>query len=138
MNEYRFEDIIEGTNAEFQVAVSEEMLEDFQRLSGDTNPMHTDREYAREKGMDDRICYGMLTASFYSRLVGMYLPGKFCILQEISVAFHKPVYINDILKVSGKVIKKNELFKRLEIDAKIINTNGERVSKARIKVGCLE
>ena len=123
MNEYRFEDIIEGTNAEFQVAVSEEMLEDFQRLSGDTNPMHTDREYAREKGMDDRICYGMLTASFYSRLVGMYLPGKFCILQEISVAFHKPVYINDILKVSGKVIKKNELFKRLEIDAKIINTN---------------
>lgn len=138
MNEYRFEDIIEGTNAEFQVAVSEGMLEDFQKLSGDTNPMHTDREYAREKGMDDRICYGMLTASFYSRLVGMYLPGKYCILQEISIAFHKPVYIGDMLIVSGKVIKKNELFKRLEIDAKIINVNGERVSRARIKVGCLE
>ena len=138
MNTYRFNDIEVGKYVEFEVTISEGMMDNFRKLSGDDNPMHTDRMYARSKGMDDRVCYGMLTSSFYSRLVGMYIPGKFCILQEISISFHKPVYIGDCLKISGEVKEKKELFKRLIVNAQIINRNGERVSKAKIKVGCLE
>lgn len=139
MNTYTFNEIIEGsTCADFQVSITKEMLEHFKTISGDSNPMHTDSHYAREKGMKDRISYGMLTASFYSTLVGMYLPGKFCVLQEIKSTFNNPVYIGDLLRISGVVVKKNELFMRMEISAKIVNHQGIKVSKAKIVVGCLE
>lgn len=136
LKEYRMEELEEGkTCAKFDVTVTEEMMDIFQTLSGDENPMHTDAKYAKGKGMQDRVVYGMLTSFFYSRLVGMYLPGKFCTLHEIKVNFNKPVYPGDLLCVSGMVTKKRELFRRIEVAAKIVNQIGEKVSSAKIIVG---
>ena len=139
MNNYTIEQLEEGkTNASFEVRITLEMLEAFEQLSGDRNPLHRDVEYARSYGMKDRVAYGMLISAFYSRLVGMYLPGKFCILQEIKINFNKPVYPEDVLRVSGIVANKKELFKRVEIAAKIMNQEGSKVSSARIVVGVLD
>ena len=136
IKEYTMEQLSEGKTCEkFHVSVTSEMMEMFQTLSGDENPIHTDARYARNQGMRDRVVYGMQTSSFYSKLVGMYLPGKFCILHEIKINFNKPVYSGDSLCVSGVVTKKRELFKRIEIAAKIVNQNGEKVSSAKIIVG---
>ena len=139
MNHYMFEEIIENkTNAEFQVEITDKMMEYFYHISDDDNPMHMDSEYAKERGYKDRIVYGMLTASFYSKLVGVYLPGEYCLLQEVKTSFYNPVYVGDVLTVSGVVVEKNESVQRLVIKAKIVNQDGKRISKAEIKVGCLK
>lgn len=139
MNSYKFDDIVENeTKSSFQVSVTSEMMDKFLAISGDNNPMHIDSDYAKSKGYEDRLVYGMMTASFYSTLVGVYLPGKYCLLQEIETSFYNPVYIGDILTIKGTVTEKNEVLRRFEITAKIVNQAGSRISKAKIKVGCLE
>ena len=139
LNCYHFNDIVENeTNADFKVTITNEMMDQFLAISGDINPMHVDIDYAKSNGYNDKLVYGMLTASFYSTLVGVYLPGKYCILQEIETSFYNPVYIGDILTIKGAVTQKDKVLKRLGITAKIVNQNGKRISKAKIMVGCLE
>ena len=138
MNSYKFVDINVGLEESFSVRVNSEKLDKFLTISGDINPLHTDAEYSKSKGFSDRVVYGMLTSSFFSTLVGVYLPGKYCILQGVDIQFSKPVYIDDILTITGKVSSINESYKQLEIKAVIINQDNKKVSKATIKVGVMD
>ena len=138
MNNYKFVDIHVGLEESFSVRVKSEKLDKFLKISGDINPLHTDAEYSKSKGFSDRVVYGMLTSSFFSTLVGVYLPGKYCILQSVNIQFSKPVYIDDILTITGKVSYINEAYKQLEIKAVIINQDNKKVSKATIKVGVMD
>ena len=138
MNSYKFVDINVGLEESFSVRVNSEKLDKFLKISGDINPLHTDAEYSKSKGFSDRVVYGMLTSSFFSTLVGVYLPGKYCILQGVDIQFSKPVYIDDILTITGKVIYINEAYKQLEIKAVIINQDNIKVSKSTIRVGVID
>lgn len=138
MNEYKFSDIQLGLEESFSVTIDSSKLDKFLDISGDINPLHIKSNYAIEKGFNDRIVYGLLTSSFYSTLVGVYLPGKYCILQSIDIQFTKPVYIGDTLTIYGKVSYINEAYKQIEIKAIIKNQNNTKVSKAIIKVGLLD
>ena len=127
MNNYKFSDIGIGLEERFSVQVDSSKLDKFLEISGDMNPLHVDSEYAKSKDFVDRVVYGMLTSSFYSTLVGVYLPGKYCILQGVDIQFSKPVYINDILTITGKVDYINESYKQIEIKAVITNQENKKV-----------
>ena len=73
--EYSFEEIDVGLKHSFEVIINEELEEDFATISGDFNPLHIDEQYAKKTKFGKRVCHGMVLASFFSRLVGMYLPG---------------------------------------------------------------
>jgi 3-hydroxybutyryl-CoA dehydratase len=113
MNEYRFSDLKVDHKEEFQIQVTEEALQSFAKLSGDDNPLHVDADYAKSCGFADRVVFGLLTASYYSQLVGVHLPGKYALLQGIDVTFHNPVFVGDELLVSGVVSYLNEAFQVL-------------------------
>lgn len=138
MNYYRFEELEIGMSFEFSEVVTEEKMKLFLKLSGDNNALHCSEEYAKKSNMEGRVVYGMLTSSFYSTLVGVYLPGKNCLLQEIKISFNNPLYIGEELVVSGTIIEKDDTFKRVEIKASIKAKDGKVISKARIKVGVRE
>ncbi len=135
MNEYKFLDIQIGLEESFEVKMDVSKMDKFLDISNDINPLHIDSNYAKEKGFLDRVVYGLLTSSFYSTLVGVYLPGKYCILQGIDIQFSKPVYIDDTLTITGKVSYINEAYKQIEIKAVIVNQKNKKVSKATIKAG---
>ena len=103
MNHYEFEDIDIGMAEKFEEVITEEKMDLFRQLSGDDNPMHVDTGYAQKHGYHDRIVYGMLASSFYSTLVGMYLPGEKCLLNKCDIDYKRPVYENDCLMIIGEV-----------------------------------
>lgn len=140
MNEYTFEEIEIGKSEVFEVQITEEMHNSFTRITGDINPMHVDEDYADSHGFGGgRLVYGMLTASFYSTLVGVYLPGKHSLFYECDTMFNKPVHIGDILQVMGTVIQKDEVpNNRVMIKGIIKNQQGEIVSRAKLIVGVLK
>lgn len=138
MNKYKFDEIKVGLEEHVIISVDADKVDKFIEISGDTNPLHTNAKYSKSKGFLDKIVHGMLTSSFYSTLVGIYLPGKYCILQGIDVQFLKPVFIGDKLKVFGKVTYINAAYKQLEIKAIILNQKNTKVSKAIIKVGVMD
>lgn len=138
MNKYKFSDITVGLTESFDIVINDLMMDNFLEITNDINPLHIDENYAKNKGFNNRVVYGMLTSSFYSTLVGVYLPGKYCILQCIDIQFSKPVYVGDELIISGMVSYINEVYKQVEIRATIINQDNKKVSKATIKVGVMD
>ena len=135
MNKYTIRDLHVGKKEEFTICITEEMQRTFTELTGDLNPMHLDDEYAEKNGFERKIVYGMLTASFYSTLVGVYLPGERCPFHECDVAWKKPVYIGDRLTIKGEIKEKDERFNRIFIKASILNQKGEKVSRATLVAG---
>lgn len=138
MNCYKFKDIYLGLSSEFKIKITEEMMNSFAEMSGDINPLHLDEEYAKKHGFNSRVVYGMLTSTFYSTLVGVYLPGWYCLLHAIEVGFHKPLYVNNIITIYGAVSYINEAYQQIEIKAYIKDSEDQIVSKAKIKVGLNE
>lgn len=134
MNHYTFDELEIGCTASFEVIISDREMELFAELSGDLNPMHVDAEYAQGHGYLDKVVYGMLAASFYSTLVGMYLPGEHCLLNKCDVDYRNPVYIGDKLSVQGEVIDKRMATHRIKIKGKMVNQEGVTVNAAEIVV----
>ena len=138
MNEYRFEDLKIGQEEFFSVTVTEEMMKQFLDLSGDSNPLHNDPEFAVSQGYQNKVVYGLLTTSFISKLVGVYLPGKYCLLQGVDVKYSKPVYVGDILIVKGVVDELHESVKRAVIKVTIQNQDEKKVVKGKAEIGFLK
>jgi acyl dehydratase len=135
MNEYKWSDLHIGLKQQFDATFSKEDALSFAALSGDTNPLHVDKEYAATAGFPGLVLFGMLTSALYSRLVGVYLPGKFALLQGIDIDFSSPCHAGDQLHVVGEIVFMNEAYQRFEIKATIRKTGNKLVSKAIIRVG---
>ncbi len=137
-NDFALEDLQVGQQEQFTVSITADKQALFTILSGDVNPIHLDTEYAQAKGFDDCVVYGMCTASFYSTLVGVYLPGKRCLFLEACIQWPRPVYIGDTLKITGVIKSIDTRFRIAELGSKITNQHGKIVSKAKLKIKVLE
>lgn len=135
MNEYKWGDLLIGMKHTFQATFSDAMAKDFARLSGDVNPLHVNRDYAIAAGFPSPVLFGMLTSSLYSQLVGVYLPGKYALLQGIDLDFNNPCHADERLTVEGEIIFLSDAFHRMEIKASIRKEDRKLVSKAIIRVG---
>jgi len=138
MNSYRFMDIHLGLKHSFQVVVTSEMVDTFCELSGDRNPLHNNPGFATYFGFSDRVVHGMLTASFLSRLVGMYLPGKYALLQGADLSFTAPVFPGDTLTINGEVVSIHDAYRQIELKASITNQHGQKVVRAKLRTGTHE
>jgi 3-hydroxybutyryl-CoA dehydratase len=135
MNSFTFDDIPLGGTESFTVSVTENMMSDFFDITGDSNPLHTDENYAKEKGYKGKVVYGMLTASFLSTLAGVYLPGENSLIHLVEAEFPAPVFIGDTLKITGTVSRKDDNFKTIEIKVVAVNDNWQKVLRGKMRVG---
>ena len=92
MNHYTLAEMTPGLTEEFTVTVTPEMMDAFRAITGDVSPIHIDADYARGRGFPGRVVYGMLGASFFSTLAGVYLPGEHCLLHGVECKFAKPIF----------------------------------------------
>ena len=119
--EYSFNDIRVGQREVFQILIDEELVENFAKVSGDFSPLHMNETYAKETSFSGRICHGMLLASFFSRLVGMYLPGKNALYFSQNLSFVNPCYIGENVTVSGEVTDKSEATRIIKLKTVVKN-----------------
>ena len=119
--DYKFDQIELGLKKEFTVKITESMIADFAKISGDYNPLHMDEKYAKSTTFKNRICHGMLLATFFSRLIGMYLPGKHALYFSQSLNFQSPCFVNDVIIIKGEVIDKSVATRLITIKTSIYN-----------------
>lgn len=138
MNDYRFSDIEIGMEASFSKNVTIEMENSFRELSGDENPLHKDDEFAKDISagkFQSHAAFGMLTASLYSTMAGMYLPGKYSLIHSFNeLSFLNPVFVGDELTVTGQVVDKVDDLRLIVLKASIRNQEKKVVSRAKMKV----
>ncbi len=104
------DEINEGMTAVFSKTVTEADIVLFAGVSGDTNPVHLDEDYARPTMFKGRIAHGMLTAGFISAVFGTKLPGPGCIYMSQSLKFKAPVRAGDtvVARVTATTVDRDK------------------------------
>ncbi len=128
-----------GDTAMIETELTQEDIETFAALSGDSNPLHLDEKYAATTRFDGRIAHGILTASVISAAM-TELPGSAIYLRQ-DLRFENPVYPGDIVRGEVEVVSR-EGEDRFRVDTKafiiedderttrVINGEGEILSIA--------
>lgn len=102
-----FEDLSVGQKASFGKTITEADIVLFAAVTGDTNPMHLNAEYARDGVFGERIAHGMLAAGLITKVMGTQLPGPGTIYMSQSLRFRKPVRIGDTVTATVEITALN-------------------------------
>lgn len=105
LNGYYFEDLEEGMTDVFAKTITDADVMGFAGVSGDTNPLHLNHEFASGTIFKGRIAHGMLTASLISTVIGTKLPGPGCIYVSQNLRFRAPVRTGDTVTATCMVTK---------------------------------
>lgn len=71
---------------------TQENVNDFALITGDTNPIHLDEELASKSIFGRRIVHGFLAGSVFSKIFGVYWPGEGTIYLKQDLTFRRPVF----------------------------------------------
>ena len=134
LEQYKLNDIEPGLKKKFKVNITKSMANEFAKVTGDYAPIHMDEEYARTTKFNHRICHGMLLASFFSRLIGMHLPGKNGLLLSYSVKHLAPCFLNQEINVEGLVVAKSNATRIITLKATITDSSGKLLVDGLLKV----
>lgn len=130
-----FEDLEIGQSASFAKTISEADIVLFTAVSGDTNPVHINQDYAAQTQFKGRVAHGMLTASLISTVLGTRLPGPGTIFMGQSLRFTAPVPMGATVTATVTVKSLDPAKKRAVLDC--LCTMGETVvitGEALVKV----
>lgn len=111
---YFLEDLSVGMNEMFAKTITEADIVMFAGVTGDTNPVHINSEFAEKTIFKERIAHGMLSAGLISTVFGTKLPGPGAIYMNQSLTFKAPVCIGDT--VTATVTLKEINGKRVSFD----------------------
>ena len=123
-----------GQKKNFSEIITKSLIDDFAKISGDYNPFHMDDEYASNTIFEKRVCHGMLLSSFFSKLIGMYLPGKNALYFSQSLQFKSPCFIDDEIFVEGEVLEKSNSTRIITVKTTIHKNSGECLVDGQAKV----
>jgi 3-hydroxybutyryl-CoA dehydratase len=83
--------------------VSQDDVDAFAALSGDTHPQHVDAAWAARSPFGERIAHGLLVVSVAAGLVP-FDPERVIALRRVGdVVFKRPVRPGDAIRVSGRI-----------------------------------
>ncbi len=133
----RIEDFEPGQHVILSKTFTEDDVQRFIEITGDTNPLHVDEEFARGTQFGGRVLHGMLTASILSTMVGMLLPGTGAIYRSQTIRFLRPVRAGETVTAHFVVRDVDRAKNRLTIDSWIENGAGERVIEGTCEAGLL-
>jgi 3-hydroxybutyryl-CoA dehydratase len=103
LNGYDIEDLRVGMSATFSKTITEADIVLFAGVSGDTNAIHINEEYAATTAFKGRIAHGMLSASVISAAVANRLPGPGAIYMDQHLKFLAPVRPGDTVHATVTV-----------------------------------
>jgi 3-hydroxybutyryl-CoA dehydratase len=126
-----------GDCFEYSYSVTTEVYEGFINLFGDRNILHTNVEFAKEKGFDNKVVHGNILNGFISHFVGEGLPMKNVIIHSQEIKYLNPVYIGDELKLTVSIDEFFESVKAFIFRFSFTNQNNLKVSKGKIQIGVI-
>jgi len=92
-----------GDKASRTTPITDEMIRLFAGLTGDTNPVHLDDEYAAGTRFGRRIAHGMIAAGLISATLANDLPGPGTVYLSQTLQFKAPVYPGDTITTTVEV-----------------------------------
>jgi 3-hydroxybutyryl-CoA dehydratase len=139
---YYLEDLKTGMSTSYGRTVTETDIANFAGVSGDTNPLHLNAEFAATTRFKQRIAHGMLSAAYISTLIGTRLPGPGCLYISQSLRFVAPVRIGDTVIATATVTDIDTARRRVKLsticrvgDTVVVDGEAETLVETRAKHG---
>jgi 3-hydroxybutyryl-CoA dehydratase len=139
---YFIEDLKEGMSTSYGRTVTETDIANFAGVSGDTNPLHLNAEFAATTRFKQRIAHGMLSAAYISTLIGTRLPGPGCLYISQTLKFLAPVRIGDTVVATATITEVNAAHRRVKLstvckvgDIVVVDGEAETLVPSRVKPG---
>lgn len=127
------EDLEVGQSASVTKIVSDEDIRRFAEITGDTNPVHLDDEYAAGTAFGGRIAHGMLSAGLISAVIGTHLPGPGTVYLDQSVKFRLPIRPGDEVETRVTITDINARRRRVTLSTDCY-VGGKRVTQGEAVV----
>lgn len=126
-------DLEVGFKASRKIQITDKMVLQFAEMSGDTNPIHLDEEYAKTTRFKRRIAHGMILGALCSRYLNETI-GSGGIYLAQTLKFTNPVFIDDVITFELEMIKLHKArgFGTVQTIAK--KENGEIVLKGEATI----
>ncbi|MEH8240480.1 MaoC family dehydratase [Aeromonas veronii] len=105
-----------GMMESYSQTITDSDIKSFSGISGDKNPVHMSDDFALNTQFKKRIAHGLMSASYFSALFGMKIPGPGCVYLSQSLRFLKPVYIGDTVTAKVKITKLNKRSRRFTFE----------------------
>ena len=121
---YTFDELIIGQEAHIDVNLTQEYITRLAELSGDHNPVHLDKAYAKKRGFHDTIAHGACSGILISAVLGTRLPGPGTIYLSQTLKFKRPVFSGDCIRAIVSVTAKDEKRKVVTFSCKCVNQEG--------------
>jgi 3-hydroxybutyryl-CoA dehydratase len=116
-----------GDSAQISKTITEGVINDFARVIGDFNPIHTDQVYAEKTSFKGRIAHGALSLGLLSTVLGNILPGYGTIYLSHEIRFLAPVRVGDTLTARVEVIELIPEKNRAKFRTTCTNQEGKEV-----------
>lgn len=116
--------IVNGFQYRYEFGFSDEDIIGFAKVSGDSNPIHLDEEYAKGTIFKTRIVHGFLGGSVFSKVFGTIVPGEGTIYLSQTLKFMGPMYIGVNYVALFEFIEVDEKRHRAKVVTKITDMNG--------------
>jgi len=126
-----------GQRAELRKTFTEADIEHFVAITGDVNPLHVDDAFAARTFFGARINHGLLTASLFSTMVGMFIPGTGAIYRTQSLEFLRAVHVGETVTAIFEIRSIDARTGVIEIDSRIENESGEVVVAGTCTAGLI-
>lgn len=120
-----WDDIRIGDTYTFSKTMTQTDLVLWVGLTGDMNPVHIDREYAKTTRFGDVLVPGLMVAGLISTVVTQATFGN--VYSGQSLKFLKPVYVGDTVTAVATVVDKLEEKHRAVLKTECFNQRGELV-----------
>ena len=123
--------------------VSAKVQDGFIATFNDRHPLHTDDQYAAERGFRARVMHGNILNGFLSYFIGECLPIREVMILSQEIKYNRPVYLDDILILHAKIVDIHDsvgvivfgLKFRNETDGKVVATASMNIGTTTIQLG---
>ncbi|MDQ0784185.1 MaoC/PaaZ C-terminal domain-containing protein [Chryseobacterium sp. W4I1] len=117
-----------------QFKVDEQVYSGFISVFEDRNSLHTDEEFAKNKGFRSKVMHGNILNGFLSYFIGELLPTEDVMILSQTINFKNPVYLDDVLNFEAVVTDQSEAVRVNTFAFKFINADLKTVASGKIQI----
>ena len=127
-----------GDKFKEEFVLKKETYQGFIGIFKDKNPLHTNSEFALDKGFKGKVMHGNILNGFISYFIGEKLPTKDVIIHSQEIQFKNAVYLNDELLFTSQIIGVYDSVNALEFKYNFKNKEAKIVAKGKFQIGLLK